>query len=426
MLPKYLDTELCNVLTAWHRLEKFHDGDIIVDFNLIQWKGDGRSYAKRQCVRDALDEILNDPCSKQDRKFFQRVYGLRAYLSDVMNDGQTPFNSYLRDTMGIEIVYIPDAEIHALRDQLIERLETLGINFANARKELAARSTVIAIDDIPNWFDDVYEPSIKKLEKLFGSVLDLPKPIARTYEENTSTIARIFGEGSQFYCEFNKANIEKESVEKLAATYNHEILGHAANSMAWINSIQNGDVPPHHGLTCMQGYEAFQMEGIAETAALYFADDHNPLYDVTIQMGYYARQVSNNMIWILHNAENGEEEAKRYLEKYTPFDEERVIVNKIKANTERGSLYRAYVPVYAPAMRLFYHAMNHLDAEGQKQFLLKNYTTPMDPLDIYDLSLELGAPPVSHFIAVRSEPAQQIAAMPMVGNRVKAKAPRMV
>lgn len=408
MVPEYLNDEFCNILSAWQTLETSLHGDVIVDFNLIEWSGDNRKYNQREEVLTALEGILSDPNARQDRKFFQRVYGLRAYLHDVLNNQQTPFNDYLRDTMGIEVVYIPDEEIAELRRDLTENLEALGINFANARKELAQESTVIPVDDIPAWFDSVYEPSIAKAEKLFGFVPDVPQPIVRVYEEETSTIARIFGEGSQFYCEFNRKNVKEDSEEKLAATYNHEILGHAVNAIAWIESIRKGHIAPHHGLTCMQGYEAFQMEGIAETAALYFGDDNDPLYDVTMQLGYYARQVTNNMIWILHNSPNGEHEAQKYLREHTPFDEDRTIRNKVKANIDRGSLYRAYVPVYSPAMRLFYHAMQHLDETGQRQFLIANYTTPMDPTDIYNLALQLGAPPLEHFKTVRPDVVQSV------------------
>lgn len=403
MVPEYLNDEFCNILSAWQALELSLGGDVIVDFNLIEWNGDGRQYNGREDVLTALEGILSDPHSRQDRKFFQRVYGLRAYLNDVLNNQQTPFNDYLRDTMGIEIVYIPDEEIAELRREVTESLKALGISFENARKELAQKSTVIPVDDIPAWFDSVYEPSIAKAEKLFGFGPDVPKPIARVYEEETSTIARIFGQGSQFYCEFNRTNVKEDSVEKLAATYNHEILGHAVNAIAWIVSIKEGEISPHHGLTCMQGFEAFQMEGIAEMASIYFADGNDPLYDATMQLGYYARQVTNNMIWLLHNAPDGKNKALEYLREHTPFDEERVIQNKVKSNTERGSLYRAYVPVYAPAMRLFYHAMRHLDEEGQQNFLVANYTTPMDPKDIHDLALRLGAPPLPHFKAVRPD-----------------------
>ena len=126
MVPQYLNDEFCNILNAWHALEASLKGDVIIDFNLVEWGGDNRQYNQREKVLIDLENILSDPNSRLDRKFFQRVYGLRAYLNDILNGQQTPFNDYLRATMGVEIVYIPDSEIEELRHKLTHNLEALG------------------------------------------------------------------------------------------------------------------------------------------------------------------------------------------------------------------------------------------------------------------------------------------------------------
>ncbi len=395
-LPQALDHHFCDILCAWSALEKDLGGDTIVDFNLPQWETEMR-FEDREQVLEALNYMLSHPSSQQDRHFYQRVYGLRAYLEDVMNGQTTDFQDYLRATMGFELSYVPDTEIDSLRADLEEKLTAVGVDFDDALNGLAAKTRVIAVDDISAWLDARFENSLSDMDNVLETVPDLPKPQVSIFESNRMTRANITGVGATLFVSFNRTRVSEMDEGRLKVLLKHEILGHGMHFASLLKLMKESDLPSSFGLSCMQGIEAFHAEALAQCMQMHLGDPDDALYQAATALEYYEKQVTNNFLFKKHMSKYDDKALVAYHIEKTPWRNTKFVEDKITHCFGRGSMYRVYSAVYAPGVRLFKHVMDHLDEAGQKAFLQEAYTTLQDPMDLYELALGMGVPALDHF-----------------------------
>lgn len=408
-LPAYLDTKFCDLLCGWENLERKLqqvERANIVDFNLPEYETK-RSFQSRQQVLNELNAILSDPNAQTDRIFYQRVFGLRAYLVDEMNGKSTPFNELMVATMGLELTYIPDEEVADLRQKAIEACQAAGIDFNNFVEEAAEKSRVIAVKDIPEWFRARHPEALKHRDGLFPSAPELPVPQVRVFQSELMTRARIFGFGNSMIVEFNETRVKDESETGLLHTNNHEILGHGVQVSFWEEKIRAGRMPRHQGLTCMQGFESFQMEALAQYAPIYFAPEEDPLYNAHVWVELHGKQAVNNFLYMLHDGAS-DEELIAYHCTQMPYRDEKFARERIN-HGNLNSLRRVYTPVYSPGIRMFSHIMETLPQSNRMKFLKAAYETYMDPTDMYKLGLGLGAAPLKHFSPKRPQQVEAVA-----------------
>lgn len=408
-LSKELDAEFCGLLTGWDALEQtLEDGIGIVDFNLPVWQSK-REYASREDVLKDLEAVLSDSGARADRHFFQRVYGLRAYMHDVMNGGTTPIDEYLPATMGFKLVPFPKEEVDALRERTAESLAKIGVDFNDALNGLAGVSGKILADDIPAWFSGRFKEEIKKVNGLFPVPPSLPEPEV-SLDEKGLVRASITGTGKQFKVAFNKDIVKDESEENLGGTLKHEILGHAVQAALWADQIAAGTSPVNRGLTCMQGFEMFQMEALAEHAQIYYSE----MSDIRAAVGnynFYSRSVTNNFNHMILSGEESDAAAKKYFLDHTPWRDEEFAGKRV-AHLTANALRRCYSPVYGPGHRFMIHAMDTMPEGNRTDFMRAVYEGYMDATDMSELSLRMGAQKLAHFEPARPRDVQALATGP--------------
>ncbi|PZQ47232.1 MAG: hypothetical protein DI551_03640 [Micavibrio aeruginosavorus] len=406
-LSQGLDAEFADVLNGWHDLEQSLGGGVIVDFNLSIWQS-RRPFKDREEVLKTLTSILETPDAQSDRLFFQRVFGLRAYLQDVMNERTTPINEYLPATMGFKLVPFSQTEIiDELRAQATESLAKVGVDFNDALKGLAAVSGQILVDDIPSWFKRHFHEAIKKTNRLFPMAPDVPEPDVSFMEGKGLVRASISGIGKQFSIKFNKEVVQEASEESLEGTLKHEILGHAVQAALWTDQIAAGEWPIHRGLTCMAGFEMFQMEALAEYSQIHYSEKDD-LRIAVQDYNFYTRCVTNNFNFMLLSGEESRDAAKRYYMDHTPWRDEEFTERRVNHLTGT-SMSRCYSPVYGPGHRLMIHAMETMPESSRDSFMRAMYEGYMDAADVYDLALRMGAKPLTQFEPARPQEVQAIA-----------------
>lgn len=409
MISTELDKEFCDILNGWHALEKtLPDGATIVDFNLPEWQG-GKAFQNREQVLSELDQVIADPESKRDRHFFQRAFGLRAYMQDVLNDRTTPIDDYLTSTMGFKLSYFPDAELAEQKKKVIDLHEAIGIDFNEGPRALAEKSRTIPVDEIPSWFKQRFASAIGTVKMIFDVPPELPEPHVSLFEDNSPTRARINGSGKILHVAFNRTAVKEESEEKLDGTLKHEILGHGVQAALWHDKIAAGLWPINRGLTCMQGFEVFQMEALAEYAPVYFggnSETENAIHTAAA----FGRKVTNNMIFMVQHGLETPENIVKYYQDYVPYRDESFIRDRIHF-VQMNSLRRCYLPVYGAGNSLVTHTMNSLDAAGQKDFMRGLYEGYLDPTDIQEMGMRLGVPKMKDFAPARPAEVQAVAQM---------------
>jgi len=406
MISADLDRTFCNLLNGWHALEQKLGGEVVVDFNLPSWQG-STQFETREQVLAELDQIIDSDEAKTDRGFFQRVYGLRAYLQDILNNKTTPIDDYLPATMGFKSIYLPDSYVNEMREKARESLAKIGVDFNDALKGMAAQSRIVPVDDIPDWFKSNFTKAVGKAMRIFPTPPQLLEPNVTIFENDSSTIANITGEGRQLHLSFNRTRMKERSEEMLDSTLRHEILGHGIQMSLVSDKIESGQWPSNRGITCMQGIESFQSEALAEYASVYYGDN-DAVTNAANDLQFAQRIVSVNFEYmVFHGSESDDAICKYYMEQL-PFRDEDYTRKRIE-NTRSTSLRRCYTPVYGPCLMLSTRIMESLGDKGQAEFMRGMYEGYMDPTDIEELGAKLGAPKTPYFESCRPAAVQAVA-----------------
>ncbi len=398
------DEEFCNILCAWENLEKtLGDGETIVDFNLTGWKSD-RQYSSRAEVLLALDALSQDHSVKQDRKVMSRVIALQAYLKGMTGDAPASYSDYIRDRIGIDLVYIPDEKIAKAQKNLEEKLRDVGSRLEDGYVGLAAcNQSNIAADDIPAWFAQRFKQSLQDIKDVLGEIPDMKEPIVVVEEpEHAAWVANVRAEGDQFRFAFNRHYVKKKSVESLTATFNHEVLGHAVQGYYWKKEIEEGRLPKSFGLTTVIGPESLTMEALAEYAPLYYGDMTNPNAAADEALRNYDRMVFNNAYYLHYYEGRDDNTVKTYLKKHAPYRDDLFIEKRMQHVFKRLNTGSVYSTVYDVGRRLMQEVAEQFTPDLKKEFLANIYRQWLDATDIANLARSYGVDNIPDFNPHRS------------------------
>lgn len=399
------DHEFCNILCAWDDLERtLESGEIIVDFNLIEWNSD-RTYSTRGDVRDDLARLATDPSVRSDRKVFSRVIALQAYLCDLMSKRNADYESYLRDRAGLKLHYIPDDVITTTRQALEDQFQTLGTPFKDGKEGLKRISqNTVAFEKIPRWIETNFKPALRIFKDIMGENLRIKKPIVTLEDTGTGTWdAEISAQGRLFKLAFNRAAHEERNEQDLQLTFHHEVLGHAVQGHYWREAIESGKLPRSFGLTTVVGPEIFSMEALAEYIPLYFSNKDDKIFAANHALQSYDRMIWNNAYYKHFLDRQTDEAVAAYVAEHTPYRPQDFIKNRIELFCHSSATYSVYAALYDPGRRMMTHIMDQLNETDKKAFLRENYTQWLDTQDIVDLAKAYGVEDIPHFTARRSE-----------------------
>lgn len=403
-ISKEADEEFCNILVAWENLEKkLESGEIIVDFNLIEWETD-RVYNSREEVLTDLAGLMEDETVWADRKIMSRIVAFDAYLGRLITGQTSDYQSYFTDRTGVNLVKIPEERVAAAKQVLVDAMEQAGTAFEEGPKGLGrVSSNIVAVNDIPEWFKERFHQSLEVIERVMGEVPEMKEPIVGVEAPETAMWrAYIRAEGDQFRFAFNSKLVKEESEEGLSSTFNHEVLGHAVQGYYWKKAIENGDMPQSFGLTSVVGPEVLVMEALAEFTSFYYEDDANDISKADHALSDYQRMIWNNAYYMYSYEGVSEEDVKAYLKEELPFRTDEFINNKMSRLIEDSPTYAVYPAVYDVGRRLMQDVMSQLDEAQQHEFLKAIYTSWFDAQDIADLAEEYGVTDIPDFDAERS------------------------
>lgn len=372
----------------WHRFEQHNDISII-DFDLLQRSGEfPGAFTSRAKALEALNYIQSSMSSDNTYGFlFQKLTASRYYLRELMGEN-IPFSEYVRNTMGVLSIYIPEP---ALQEQLQKTKES----YANVNYDYTAESL--------KRFNEEQRLAKKDIEKQFGSFRDdlVSKFLSWLHLHITLNYRVSFVDVDEYWMNW----ISTDQEGKIHLQYNlnkrhdwtrgsteflvfHEICSHAIQVALWKKQIEEGNISPVLGLTTCFTPEQFTMEGLAESL-YYFYPEHpfSPFGLVSLNQDHLNWFVWNNA-HIMANESQPEKNIIEFVQSYLPLQSEDSIKKSIKEKTE-NPLGRTYQYIYG--IGLYYHKRiaENLTIEERRQFVIDsfvNVNTPQAILKKYSIT----------------------------------------
>lgn len=382
-LPEKIDTEFCDILVAWDKLEKSQGRHPVVDFNLIEWSSE-RPYESLDQVKTDLEKLhKNTPANAP--WFRRRVNSLIWYIKDIESQASLNQADYFRQTMGFHLTPVLHEEIVEYQNKLFALTDKLGIARNDIFEGLKNCDEEIPVDDVPHALNALMNDEIKQVEAITRRKSNFEYDV-QIIDIESSLRGRITGKGRKFLVEYNRHVLKTFGKENLKKTARHELLGHGVQLALWLDKIETGDMPLSCGITTTQTQELVLMEAVAETIPAVMPDD-NTVYQAHIAYNELRRRVSTNTYCILFN--QGVEKAKDYHRKMLPDYPDEILDMTMRQVTQ-DSMYRFYAPIYGPANRMFAAIRQELGNENFKAFLGEAYQSWLDVPMLNALAKEYG------------------------------------
>lgn len=372
----------------WHRFEQ-HNNISIIDFDLLQ-RGEEfpGTFTSREEAFEVLDHILSSMSSDNAGDFLLQKLTASRYFLRALQGEHIPFSEYVRNTMGVLPIYLPEA---VLQDQLHKTEES----YSNVNYEYTAESL--------KRFNEDQRLSQEDIEKQFVSFRDdiVPKVISWLNLHITLDYRISFIDKDEYWMNW----ISTDQQGKIHLQYNlnkrhdwtrgsteflvfHEICSHAIQVALWKKRIEEGNLPPEVGLTTCFTPEQFTMEGLAESLCYFYPENpFSPFGLVSLNQDHLNWFVWNNA-HIMANESQPEKNIIEFVQSYLPLQSEDFIKKSIKEKTE-NPLGRTYQYIYGIA--LYYHKRiaEKLSIEERRRFVIDsfvNVNTPQAILKKYSIT----------------------------------------
>lgn len=372
----------------WHLHERTlgRDDGQILDFDMAPGPADAPApFASRLDALRALGELcaaVADAAALLPGATFlaAKLRGSEAYLRALMGE-RWAFDAYLRATMGIEAGAPDDATLAEEASALAALFAGRGVAWSEAGR--AAFRSVLGKPDVAALAQQLPREAERWVERV-RSHIAVPAPeyaievvCEDAYWANWIDGSRATGVRLRVNTH-DRIEYVAGSETTLAA---HEIAGHAVHVAALRRSAERGTVSGAALNLTVHGCEAFQMEGLAQTAMHALAEVDELSADVLLldRFAAYKAEIVNRAQLEVERGGAVDEAAARALAA-CPLIKPLTLLSDLR-DRGRHPLFRAYTHVYAPSRRLFSRAAA-LDAARRWRFFEQAYTRLMTPAEL--------------------------------------------
>ena len=376
------DEEVTSFFYKWNRTEKSNTISII-DFDLLY---DGHRFPGRYSSRSQILSVLRELQKEyqhqtQKNALVEAKLKASEYYLRALEGEAIAFEDYIKHTMGIKPMYIPEDDL--LKQRELVRSAYKNVGYTWDKKGIAAfkKDYRLTKEEIEKSFIDFREKIVLQvmdwLEMKFNLSYEVSFVDKNEYWMNwisTDKRGRI-----HLQYNLNKRHAWlKGSTEFLVF---HEICGHAIQATSWKEQIMQKNMPRSLGLTTVFSPEQFFMEGIAES--LYYFYPSNPFSDfglISLHFDHLYWMVWNNA-HIMANSHENRKRIHEFIHTYMPAMSENEIDVGIKEKTS-DPLGRTYQYIYG--ISLHYHRLiaKKLTAEEKRRYVLDIYTNAYIPSEI--------------------------------------------
>lgn len=392
MDARTVQSDISRFYHRWHAYEvsRSDGGAYVIDFDYCpraHLTNLEAPFASREAALDALEKLRErlSRCAPSDFRngayLGLKLAGSAGFLRILLGQ-HYDFEEYLNITMGVVPERVGKLELEQQFAYFSEWFSSRGISFTADRFPQYEAEYLIRPDAA---FVERTKAEAQLWLERFSKRLGLPGDgsyrVESAYEDAFWFNSISGGIENGILLRINthpRAYFSRNSATWLAA---HEIGGHLLNVNALIASVRAGKLDESSMSLTVHACEAFQMEGLAQTAILLLSDPGELDDEVIleIELNAYHEAVLNNGHLRLEAGEAADvvvEEAERLC----PFVRPGVVRADLR-DRMASPLMRAYRHVYAPSYRWFMEASS-LPSALRRSFMKRMYTEFLTPQQI--------------------------------------------